>query len=204
MPDIWNSKAVPLRRLLRQAGQSNWWQVVSKAGRRWGEVDGGHRAAAISYYLLLSLFPLGVLLVTTGSLFVERDTAAGEVVRLVNRYTPLTGAQEQAAAETIRGLFEARGQINLAAIALLIWGGLKFLRAFIRTSNRIWHAETYNWWRLPMKSLALLGVTASAVLVGILLPGLVRMFRSWLTAHLELSVWVFNLLAGLVPWLVLF
>ena len=104
----------------------------------------------------------------------------------------------------IRGMLEARGKISLAAFALLIWGALKFLRALIRTTNRVWHSQTYNWWRLPLKSLGLLGITASAVLIGILLPGVARLVRPWLTTHLEFPQWTFALMFHLIPWLVLF
>lgn len=204
MPAFWNTKWEFLRALLRRVQASNGAQVVRRAQRRWAGVDGGHRAAAIAYYLLLSLFPMGILLVTTASLFVEREVAAGELVRLVNRYTPLTREQDLAAAHTIRGLFDSRGGLNLTAIALLIWGGLNFLRAFIRTSNRIWQSQTYTWWRLPIKSLALLGVTGTGVFLGMLLPGLVRVFRQWLTSNFEVPPRMFDPVSAFVPWIVLF
>ena len=170
------------------------WRTIKLARTRWAEVDGDQRAAAFAYYLLLSLLPLIVLLVTAGSLFVEREVATQEVVQLVNHYIPLTGEQERAAVATIRGLLEARGKINLAAFPLLVWGALKFLRTLIRTTNRIWHSPTYNWWRLPLKSLGLLGITASAVLIGILLPGVARLVRRWLISYLEFPKWAFALM----------
>jgi len=193
-----------MRTWLRNAKLSNWWQLIKRARERWEEVDGDQRAAAFAYYLLLSLFPLLIILVTTGSLFVEREVATREVVQLVNHYSPLTSEQERGAVATIRGLLEARGKINVAAFALLVWGALKFLRALIRTSNRIWHSPTCNWWRLPLKSLGLLGITASAVLVGILLPGVARLARPALTTYLEFPKWAFALMFKIMPWLVLF
>jgi Ca2+-transporting ATPase len=101
-------------------------------------------------------------------------------------------------------MLEARGKISLAVIPLLLWGALKFLRALIRTTNRVWHSQTYNWWRLPLKSLGLLGITASAVLIGILLPGVARLVRDWLTTHLQFPQWAFALMFHLIPSLVLF
>ncbi len=193
-----------MRTLLRNAEQSNWWQIIKRALARWAEVDGDQRAAAFAYYLLLSLFPLVIMLVTAGSLFVEREVVTDEVVQLVNRYTPLTSEQERDAAATIRGLLKARGKISLAAFALLIWGAMKFLRTLVRTTNRVWHSQLYNWWRLPLKSLGLLGITSSAVLVGILLPVVARLVRRWVTTHLEFPNWAFALIFKLIPCLVLF
>lgn len=73
----------------------------------------------------------------------------------------------------------------------------------IRTTNRLWHSPTYNWWRLPLKSLALLGITVSAVLIGILLPGMARMFREWLATRLGFPGWMFAMIFQFIPWLVL-
>ena len=193
-----------MRTLLRQAKQSDWWRTIKRAWARWAEEDGDQRAAAFAYYLLLSLLPLTILLVSVGSLFVERDVATQAVVKLVNHYTPLTSEQERTAAAGIREWLQARGKISLAALPLLLWGALKFLRTLILTTNRVWHSPTYNWWRLPLKSLGLLGITASALSIGILLPGLARLVREWLDRYLSFPQWAFSLLFHLLPWLVLF
>jgi Ca2+-transporting ATPase len=190
--------------VLQNVEQSNWWRTLKLAGARWAQEDGDQRAAAFAYYLLLSLLPLTLLVVAAGSLFVEREVATQAVVKLVNHYTPLTGEQERGAVATIRDWLNARGRISLAALPLLLWGALKFLRTLIRTTNRIWHAQTYNWWRLPLKSLGLLGITASAVLIGILLPGVARLVREWLTTQLHFPQWAFALMFHLIPGLVLF
>ena len=184
--------------------QSRWWRTLKLAGARWAQEDGDQRAAAFAYYLLLSLLPLTLLLVAAGSLFVEHAVATQAVVKLVNHHTSLTGEQEREAVATIRDWLNARGQISLAALPLLLWGALKYLRTLIRTTNRVWRAQTYNWWRLPLKSLGLLGITASAVLIGILLPGVAGLARRWLATYLESPQWVFGLMFQLIPGLVLF
>jgi YihY family inner membrane protein len=190
--------------LLHSATQSNWWRTLKLAWVRWSEEDGDQRAASFAYYLLLSLLPLTILLLAAGSLFVEREVVTQAVVNLVNHYTPLTSEQERTAMVAIREWLQARGHISLASIPLLLWGGLKLLRTLIRTTNRIWHSQFYNWWRLPVKSLSLLGITASALMIGILLPALARLLREWLTRHLAFPQWAFALLFDLVPGLVLF
>jgi Ca2+-transporting ATPase len=193
-----------MQAVLQNVEQSNWWRTLKLAGARWAQEDGDQRAAAFAYYLLLSLLPLTLLVVAAGSLFVEREVATQAVVKLVNHYTPLTGEQERGAVATIRDWLNARGRISLAALPLLLWGALKFLRTLIRTTNRIWHAQTYNWWRLPLKSLGLLGITASAVLIGILLPAVAGLAGRWLATHLEFPHWAFALMFHLIPCLVLF
>jgi YihY family inner membrane protein len=188
----------------QKATQSQLWRAIKLAYARWVEVDGDQRAAAASYFLLLSLLPLTILVVTLGSLFIEREVATQSLVNLGNHRTVLTAEQERAAVEAIHGMLEARGTVSLAAFPLLLWGALKFLRILIRTTNRVWQSRPYEWWRLPLKSLGLLGITLNAVIIGILLPGWAQLVRSWLTTHLGFPQWAFGLVVHLIPWLVLF
>ncbi len=193
-----------MRKLLLQVKHTTTWQVLCRAYARWVDADGNEGAAAFAYYLLLSFLPLVILLVAAGSLFVEREVATQAVVQWIKYYVPLTGEQEYSVAGTIGGMLAARGRISLVAIPLLIWSSLKFLSMLIRTTNRLWHSPTYSWWRLPLKGLALLGITVSAVLIGILLPGMARMFREWLATWLGFPDWMFAMIFQLIPWLVLF
>jgi YihY family inner membrane protein len=180
------------------------WRTLKRACARWAEEDGDQRAAAFAYYLLLSLLPLALLLVVAGSLFVERDVAAQAIATLVNHYTPLTSEQERGVVTTIREWLNTRGKISLSVLPLLLWGAMKFLRTLIRTTNRIWHAPPYNWWRLPLKSLGLLGIMASAVLIGILLPAVAELAGQWFATHLAFPRWAYALIFQLIPGLVLF
>lgn len=184
--------------------QSNGWRTIKEAGARWAAEDGDQRAAAFAYYLLLSMMPLTILLVAAGSLFVEREEATLAIIELVNHYTPLTSDQESKAVASIHEWLQARGRISLSALPLLIWGAMKYLRTLIRTTNRLWRAATYNWWRLPLKSLSLLGITTSAVLLGILLPMLTGLASQWITAYLEFPPWAFSLIFNIIPGLILF
>jgi len=193
-----------MRTWWRKAKQSHAWRLIRQASARWAEVDGGQCSAAFAFYLLLSLFPLVVVLVTAGSLFVEREVATREIVALVHRLVPLTGEQQRGAISQIRGVMEAHGKASLFAFPLLIWGALRFLRALIRTTNRIWHSPDYEWWKVPLKSLGLLGITVSAVLGGILIPVVARLMQTWLTSDLAVPSWVFALIFRFVPWFVLF
>jgi uncharacterized BrkB/YihY/UPF0761 family membrane protein len=146
----WTNKVEPMRKLLLKVKQSTAWRVVRRAYARWVEAYGNEGAAAFAYYLLLSFLPLVILLVTAGSLFVERGVAAQAVVQWVKHYVPLTGEQEHSAVGTIGGMLAARGQVSLAAIPLLFWSSLRFLSVLIRTTNRLWHSPSYNWWKLPL------------------------------------------------------
>lgn len=193
-----------MKEFLQKAKQSRWVRTLRLAHERWTHEDGDQRAAAFVYYLLLSLLPLIILLVAAGSWFVGREDATLAVVSLLKHYTPMTGDQEREAVKTIREWLQAGGKISLVALPLLLWGSIKFLRTLIRTSNRMWLSPTYNWWRLPLKSLGLLVITASVVVIGTLLPALARVVERWLVVHLDVPQWTFTLLLHLIPCVVMF
>jgi len=62
----------------------------------------------------------------------------------------------------------------------------------------------YNWWRLPLKSLVLLGITAGAVLLGMGVPVVMRMAKGWLFSVLDFRSWVYGLGSFFIPLLVVF
>lgn len=177
---------------------------MTRAWGRWTEADGEQGAAALAYYLLVSLLPFLVILVAAGSLFFTRDVAAQGVVQLIDRFTPLTAQQERDGETAIRVILDRRDAFNIVAFGLMTIGALQFLRTLIRTTNRIWRSPAYSWWRLPLKSLTLLGIAAGVVLVGILLPELAHWAQPRLATRLPFPQWSFALLIDLIPWLVLF
>jgi membrane protein len=190
--------------MLDRVKKSGWWTAITGAGHRWSEVDGDQRAAAIAYYLLISLLPVIIILVNAVSLFVEREAAASMVIKLINQYTPLTSGQERAAVDTVQSLLDARGAISVVAFVLLLGGLLQFQRTMLRTINRVWRTPLYRWWRGKLKGIALLGVTGSALMVGMLLPVLARLVGQWLLSFPAIPGWTFTLVFKLRPWVALF
>ncbi len=181
-----------------------WRQVLQRTWARFGEIDGTQRAAAFSYYVFLSVFPLLVLFVTLGSLFVDRDTATANIIGFINDFLPLPETQQDVVFKTVRGVIEGRTGAGLFATLLLFWSAMKFLKILIRATNRAWQLDTYQWWRLPLKSAALMGIVAAGFVVGIAGPIVARITQTWLAGTGVALGWLFD--AGLVvaPLLVLF
>lgn len=180
------------------------WQILRRAGERFSQIDADQRAAAFSHYALFSLFPLLLLFITVGSFFVEREAVTREVIQFVSRYLPMARDRENLVGQTIDGVVQGRSEVGLVAFLMLTWSALRFLKGLIRSTNRAWRAPTYNWWQLPVRSLALLGIVASATLLGILVPMAARLLEDWLTPALKFFSGLFEWTAVLIPRLVLF
>jgi len=119
-------------------------------------------------------------------------------------YVPISGEMQRQVFDTIAGVIKAREQAGAVALLILVWAALQCFTTLICATNRAWGIAVYNWWRLPLKSLVLLGSTAGAVLLGMAVPVLVRMVEGWLLPSQNLRSWVYGLGCFFIPLLVVF
>jgi len=159
---------------------SRIWPSFYLAVKKFFQIDGPQRAGAFAFYAFFALFPLIILLVTFGSVFIDQGEAEKKVIAYVESYIPISGDMQRYIFDTVGGVVDARDEAGLVAILMLIWATIQFFTTLIFTTNRAWGTKVGNWWRLPLKSLLLLGIMIGAVLVGIAMPMLARMVQGWL------------------------
>lgn len=188
---------------LRQAAR-RVWAVVGLAAGKFFRLDGTQWAAAFAFNAFFSLFPLILLLVTIASFFVDEERAGNEVIAFVQSRAPISGETERQITETIGGVLEARERAGVVALVVLVWASLKSFTTLIRATNNAWGLARYNWWRLPLRSLLLLGSTAGAVLLGLAAPMLARVAKSWLVPARSLDGWIYESIGFLFPLAVVF
>jgi Ca2+-transporting ATPase len=173
-----------------------------RAISRYGEVNGEQCAASFAYYAFFSLFPLILLVVAIGTLFVsDREQAARRLVIQIEEYTPLQQSDRDVIMNTVEGVIRHGWGVGIVGFLTLVWSSLRFFQALILGINRAWGAKDYDWWRLPLRNLLMIGIVLSAVLLGVLAPLV-------LTKTLELIRWNQDWLTGiftsLLPTLILF
>lgn len=180
------------------------WALFRLAVNKFLTIDGTEWAGAFAFNAFFSLFPLMVLLVTIASIFIDRDRAATEVIAYVETYVPISGDMQTYIFDTIAGVIKARGQAGVVAFFILVWVTLQCFTTLVSATNRAWGLAGYSWWRLPLKSLVLLGITAAAVLLGIGAPMLAQVAREWLFPMNDFRSWVYTLARFFIPLLVVF
>lgn len=180
------------------------WAILRLAASRFFGIDGTEWAGAFAFQAFFSLFPMMVLLVTVASVFIARDRAATEVIAYVGTYVPISGDMRAYIFDTVAGVIQARGQAGVVAFFILVWVALQCFSTLVSATNCAWGSARYNWWRLPLKSLALLGITAAAALVGIAVPMLAQVARDWLFPLADFRPWVYALVGFFVPLLMVF
>lgn len=82
--------------------------------------NGSQWAAALSYYALMSVFPLLLAALSFAAMFVPVTTAVQEAVRLALAFLP-SGVTE--VEDTVEAIFAARGTASIISTALLLWSG---------------------------------------------------------------------------------
>jgi Ca2+-transporting ATPase len=180
------------------------WAIVGVAAKTFSRNDGAAWAGAFAFNAFFSLFPLIVLLVTMASFFVDRDRAGAEVVAYLEGSVPISGEMQRQVVATVAGVVNARERAGAVALLILVWAALQCFSTLICATNRAWGIAGYNWWRLPLKSLILLGITAGAILLGLAVPVLLRMARRWLVPAHDFGASVYGLGNFLIPSLVVF
>ena len=190
------------------------WQIVWRALVKFDETDGEQRAASFAYYAFFAMFPLILLFITLGTTFLgDKETASSTIIAYVSRYMPLESQDAKVVITTIDGVVKSRKSAGLIAFAVLVWSALRFFQALVHGVNRAWGTKEYSWWRLPIKNLLMTAILASALLLGILTPAVLKQARIiyWNlvqadNAELNFTfVWqLFDLANFIIPLLVLF
>ena len=203
------------RDTMRPAALSRWqgrfwhyirrtWMTLGLAAKKFADIDGAQLAGAFAFNAFFSLFPLMILLVSVVSTFVDRDIAGKEVITSMEGYVPISGEMQQYVSSAIAGVINARDKASTVASLALAWTALQCFTSLIVANNRAWGSVAYNWWRLPLRSLLLLGSTAGAVLLGMAVPVLMRITKSWLFPLYDYSSWVYGLVSFFIPSVVVF
>ncbi len=199
-----------LARRVRRVGAIAW-----RAAQKYDETDGEQRAASFAYYAFFAMFPLILLLITIGTSFLKTPAAQAEatakIVEYVSNYIPLEAEDATTVINTINGVVKSRKSAGLIAIGVLLWSAMRFFQALVRGVNKAWGTKEYSWWRLPIKNLFMTGILASALLLGVVAPSVLRAVEDLYWKHsrqvgLDFSIvwYLFEFAKFGIPLLVLF
>lgn len=95
-------------------------------------------AAAISFNLLLSLFPFVIAIISAASFFMDSATAKEQIIQGV---TYMFSISSDLIANIINVVIEARGTSGILAVIFLIIGGLAFFDVVRISLNKVWNVE---------------------------------------------------------------
>jgi membrane protein len=119
----------------------SFWELLKATFKEWQEDKISVLAAALSFYAVLSLAPLLILLVTVVGWFYDAATVRAELMGQLQQYIGPQGAQVAVA------ILEGADQPQAASIAgifsllVLLWGASNVFVQLQNSLNTIWNVE---------------------------------------------------------------
>ncbi len=126
----------------RHLGARAWWRTLKRTFKEFQEDNLTDRAAALTYYGVLALFPALIALVSIIGLFGDPDAVTDRITKIVQELAP--GSASDTVAGPIQSITEDRGAAGVLLVAGIL-GALNaasgYIGAFIRAANVIYEVD---------------------------------------------------------------
>lgn len=191
-----------VERLDRLAGRWPWLRVLLDVQKRFGDLQGGITASAVTLTLFLSLFPLLLVATAIVGFFASKgNDVAGRVVETLG----LSGTAASTVTDAVAAAEKSRRAASVVGLVGLLWSSLGVAGALQTAIDRVWQAKGRGL-KDRLVSLLWLGgaflvIGASLTLTGLLvgvLPGWAASIAIPLTVavYIALFWWTFHFLGS--------
>src|SRR5918911_75276 len=165
-------------------GGSSWRDVLKRTVREFKEDNLTDWAAALTYYGILSIFPMLIVLVSLLGLIGQ--SATQPLIENLGQVAP--GPAQQIFTSAITNLNKSQGAAGVLFVVGLVgalWSASGYVAAFMRASNAIYDVEEGRpiWKTLPTRVLTTLVLLLMLAVVGLVL---------WLVASAAFAFYVAN------------
>ncbi|WP_327238432.1 YihY/virulence factor BrkB family protein [Streptomyces sp. NBC_01317] len=194
----------------------SWWAALRGTVREFKEDDLADRAAALTYYGVLALFP--ALLVLVSLLGIAGESATREILDNLRQLAPgsardvITDAVEQ-----VRSNGSGVGSLlAVVGLALAVWSASGYIAAFIRASNAVYDMPEGRpvWKVLPLRlilTVVLMVLACASALIVVFTGGLARQagtalgigdgaLTAWSIAKWPVLLLLVAIMIGLLYW----
>ena len=110
-------------------------RLIARTLQEMSDDDATHMAAAISYYALISLFPLILGLIAIASFLIDDASTHTQITDWVTGFLP---GSEEFVNEQIEFVLGLRSTVGVFAIVSLFWSGSAVFGGITRSINRAW------------------------------------------------------------------
>jgi membrane protein len=163
-----------------------FWSLTRCAARYWSADNGSNTAAALAFFCAFSLAPLLVILLTLSGLFVDEQSAYGQIGRqLTALFGPSTATILLGA---VRSAKHTGGILStLVSIVTLIIGATTVLAALQQALEQIWQSTAlavtgvYGWLRTRLLSFGFILTLGFLLLVSLTVSTGIANLRSRMT-----------------------
>ena len=183
---------------------ARWWvSVFVSAVLHFDRHDCAMRAAAISYFGLISFFPLVLVLIIVISYFLEVPVAQKQVLDIILTSAPTAG-------DLVRGNMEQilryRNTVGLVAVAGFFWSASAVFSTIDLALNRIWDVEVLrSYWRSKLLAILVVIAIGGLSMASMLTTASVNLFRGvllpFLSSQFDVSLGPWRMVVLSIPYL---
>ena len=113
-------------------------RLVTRVIQELGDDDASHMAASVSYYAILSLFPLVLGLSAIIGIVANSSSRQEEIIEFIVGFLP---GSEAFVRDSVAGVVRFRSALGAASVLGLLWTGSAVFGAITRAVNRAWDVQ---------------------------------------------------------------
>ncbi|MFC9842637.1 YihY/virulence factor BrkB family protein [Streptomyces sp. NPDC060223] len=158
--------------------KKSWWAVLRRTFGEFKEDELTDRAASLTYYGVLSLFP--ALLVLVSLLGLAGQSVTDSILDNLTQLTPGSARDViTSAVQQLQGNADTGSVMAIVGLALAVWSASGYVAAFIRTSNVVYDIPEGRpvWKVLPVRvglTVVLMVLAVASALIVVFTGGLAR------------------------------
>lgn len=157
-------------------------RVLSRSLVRFLQEDSLTVSASMAYHTILSVFPLMLLLVGLGGIYIGRYELSGQLAKVLQRYLPM---KPDFILRNLAAISRSYGRVTLVSFALLLWSSSGVFLPLEKALNRAWDVEKRrNWLRSHLVALEMALWLGLLIFISTALVGLNRIFHHWLQVRI--------------------
>ncbi len=180
--------------------RKSWWRVIPSALHEFHENDLFTSAAAMSYFALLALFPLLLVLLAVSNQIAPSD-------RMLRRVMSVYPGSNEFLDSTVRSLADVSTSVVISCVFITIWAGSWVFAVCERAINRAWRVPSRTFFHgraVTLGIMASIGIVLSLSIVLTSALVVLRRFANSLLFRRALDDYSFVVTLGGFFWQLLF
>jgi membrane protein len=193
-----------IRHLYQRADRisGNRLNILKDAINTFNVTRANQASASLAYYLIFSLFPLLLVLISAGSFVLDSGQVYLKVSQLVQRNIP---DSFQWIDDNLRHILEQRGAVGIIGLITLIWAASGGFTSLAYNINLAWlEAPQRNYFQHRLIGLEMIAGLSGLFILSLIVDwilNVLHILKPPFAAFLDLSLWKWS--SNLFSWLVL-
>ena len=194
-----------VRKLYQRADRvsGNRLNILKDAVKTFTVTRANQAAASLAYYIIFSLFPLLVVIITAGSLFLNTEQVYSKVSQLMQQSIPYSYPW---ISENLRQVLEQRGAVGIIGLITLMWAASGGFTSLAYNINLAWlEAPQRNFFQGRLVALEMIAGLSGLFFLSIILDwmfNLLRVFEIPFVSIMQVDFW--RWFSSIFSWLTIF